>query len=187
MRLASLMIIFAFGCTPNDRYVSYHTVWLDKPTTLEICDDLNVNHERAIEQVNWFYLELDSSYPYFYEDDIVYSDCEMPAEYGTIRVKRAETGRVVKDTAAAWAEYQYDYVTIEDPPGSYNSYDVLSSCTLSIGKLNTDWVIRHEFGHCWGWDHTESDHWSHLMSPWVGRSLEGLDQMPHEEWVNWEL
>lgn len=173
------------ACTgPSNRYVYYHSVWFEQPDSLELCDDLRVNYDRTLESANWSYNNLGTTYPYFNDEDVFYSDCTEPIDSGVVRVQRAKAGEVIGDTMSAWAQYHYDYQVIQDPPGSYNTHEYLDGCTVSIGKLNTKWVIRHEFSHCWGWAHTEDDQWTHLMSPWVGHDTEGLEYMPNEDWTN---
>jgi hypothetical protein len=177
-----LTILILTACAAPYRTLAVHGEWLEKPDTLELCDDLNVDHDRVLEQVNWWHNEINPAYPKFTWDDVVYSDCLDEVMPGTIRVRKSEAAEVIRDAASAWAEYSWSYKVVEDPPGSFNSDNYIDACTVNIGKLNTKWVIRHEFGHCWGWDHTELDQWSHVMSPWVGRDTEGLEEVPTESW-----
>lgn len=179
------------GCSTSDRWVNYHSVWMDRPNTLEICDSLKVDSDKAVELANWFHTDVGDSYPFFGGEEITYSNCRMPAEYRVIRVQKITTDTMLNTEGATFtaakADYIWEYDTIENPPGSFNTRLYMYSCTVNIWQLNSKQVIRHEFGHCWGWNHTQNDQWTHLMSPWVGKDLEGLYEMPHEDWVNWDL
>jgi hypothetical protein len=181
MRYLALLLLI--GCAAPDRELQINGEWVDKPHSLEFCDDLRVPGERVLEQANWFHEEISSDYPFFTWDDVYWSKCNELIEPGVVRVQRSTFGEVLNHGATAWAQYSWESMVVEDPPGSYNTVIYMDGCTVNIGRLNTKWVIRHEFGHCWGWDHTANDDWTHLMSPYVGHDTAGLEYVPSETWT----
>jgi hypothetical protein len=183
-----LLPLLLLGCTAQNRQLEIVGEWLEMPNSLELCDDLNVDEDRVFEQANWFHHNVSKDYPVFTWDDVYASTCNEPVGSRVIRIQRATIGQVIDISAVAWASYgwEHDVIAEEDPHSSiinYNSVEYMDSCTISMGKLNTSWVIRHEFSHCWGWSHAINDEWSHLMSPKVGHDIEGLEYVPSEAWI----
>jgi hypothetical protein len=188
MLVRILPFFLAIGCSNSGRQLAVVGEWLERPHTIEICPDNRVSEERILEQANWWHETVHPDYTYFEQDQMIHSDCDELVESGVVRIRRATFGEVLDHSASAWASYswEHDVIVEEDEHSSttrYNNLEYLDACTVSIGKLNTKWVIRHEFGHCWGWDHTLNDEWTHLMSPKVGHDIEGLEHVPSESWI----
>ena len=159
-----------------------HGEWYFKPDTIEICSDVKVSPARIIHAAAWWAQYINDDYPVFkYIDYINVEDCVYDTlDPWVVRVHHASIEEMIRLNANAWVSYKWDREVEQGENGNYNNVEYLAGCMLYANPINTDWVLRHEIGHCWGWDHTHER--KHLMSKNVSPdpSTEGLEIIPSE-------
>jgi hypothetical protein len=131
--------------------------WSSSPN-IEICEDSPISARRIIKELKWW-SRLTPSYSY---NELIISDCDYPIESGWIRFTVADPSLLESN---GWSAYAYT---------DFNRDWSINYSRVSLNELNNKWIIRHEIGHAFGWDHVPEKQEGHLMNTHVGCNIEGL-------------
>jgi hypothetical protein len=143
--------------------VEYYTViqgagW-SSPPNIQVCEDSPFSAKKIEKELKWWQ-QLAPSYQY---GEITTAICgEFDTPDGTIRFTRANSETLSTNKWAAYANTKL------------NDDGTIKWSKVSLDESNDSWIIRHEIGHAFGWDHVPEEQLGHLMNTHVGDNIDGL-------------
>ena len=133
--------------------------WIQSPD-IEICNNMPISVRKIVSNLKWW-RRLSAIYTY---NNLNRSDCQTPTKIGWIRFSSADRNFLSKNRWLA-------YTTVK-----INNYGNVDYAEIFLKKENNNWVIRHEIGHAYGWQHAPEYRVNHLMHPSpIGRGTRGLE------------
>jgi hypothetical protein len=183
------LILLLLSCTPNASVATPATefvvvvdtattevvflpsisgIWTEPPN-IEICKELPKHTRRAIiSELGWWKRQISTDYEY---GDVYISTCkDDDVHSGVMRFELADPDVLQKNGWEAYAR-----VIPTDNQFDDGTYEI-DHARVYLDNKNGVWIIRHEIGHGFGWDHPPGDHDSHLMNTYVGTNTSGLDE-----------
>jgi hypothetical protein len=143
--------------------VEYTTIrlgsWAVTPN-IEICSGSPVSKKKIISAFKWW---SNISSDYEYGEVVVNSDCSgQKIRPGWIQFKQASKWQLENMECEAYAFIGYD------------KQGAINRSLVFLDASNDKWIVRHEIGHAFGWDHVPEDQRGHLMNEYVGKNIDGL-------------